>query len=877
MAQAFGIVWAAVVVLAASGAWEAWGAFVRDTIRNPPALPNLPGLAGAFQRHSVTAGVLLVLAACSFLAGRRVAAFLRTRSLAAVERFGLAVAVGWGSIAFVLLGLALIGLFFPSLVLAAILLAGVAGVGCGRAPAWPKPSRTTVLLFLLAGAPGLLVLVANLLPDNFYDTYANHLAAPDHSLKLHRLVTAGQHYTINYQLPAELLNALAILFGRDEITHGVSLIPFLAGLAVTAAWAARVCGPRAAAVGAGLSLGLGGLGWVLLRGKNDPAVAGFCLMALVFVVDRRWILSAVCWGLAVATKLNAYMLIMPAAVLTGWAVRRLPRGRRLAVAGWMAALAAVPAIPWMLREFLDRGTPFWPILNSRWHGFPWESDAVVALAQYHTGPAHLGRSLATFLPTWLADNPILLWAVPLSWVGLRRAPAAVREMAGWTVCLFLFLFGVIHMEYGRYSLPVLVLLCFVCAPVVLDLVGREGGRMRWAYRAAVLALVWSPFALVLRDAGLTARNVTGYVAGRTTYAARLDQLMTTRLAAQRALRSLGGVRSVVLVDEVYAFKWPGRVVTETMPGRAVPWALTKEANDPGRIRIRLRQFGASHLVLNYVSEGHPYNANVYAWDDRQLGVWREFMRGYAERVAAALPCDVPNGGFCIWRIAARPGPARGPLFYLPGIKPLRAWLRQPYHDAGDSRATAERALAMVRRYPDVLVFKAEAGLFLAGAGEWVRAHAFLRECADAGMVGEALYTYLGTAAMHLGRLDEALRDLGIAERVYPGERDDIERRTGEVLARKARVELRARRPEAALAVALEAARRAPGSAFALVTLADVRMVRGEFAEALSGYLRVASLGGVPGPILSHADEMVRQCRARLTRPTPGPGTTPRSP
>jgi tetratricopeptide (TPR) repeat protein len=278
------------------------------------------------------------------------------------------------------------------------------------------------------------------------------------------------------------------------------------------------------------------------------------------------------------------------------------------------------------------------------------------------------------------------------------------------------------------------------------------------------------------------------------------------------------------------------------------------------------------MVLNYVSEGHPYNANVYAWDDRQLELWRAFLRRYALRVAVDLPCDVPNGGFCLWRMVTRAPPAREPLFYLPGIKPLRHWIREPYLETGDDRAAAARAMTLSARFPDVLVFKAEAGLFLAGAGEWARGYPLLRECADRGMVGEALHTYLGTAAMHLGRFDEALRRLEVAERLYPDQRVDLERRIGEVLARQARDAVRAGRRERALALALEAARRAPASAFALVTLADVRMARGESAEALALYLRVASLGEAPDAVRRHADEMIARCRAT---PSGAPGTSPR--
>jgi len=865
MTTVLGLVWACAVVLASRETWERWGALMLDTIRNPPAFPSGADLVHATGRHSLTVAAVAVLAACSFLAGRGFASFLRAGSAGAVERRCVALGFGWAAVAFLLLGLALTGLFFPPLVLAAVLAAGFAGLrgwrrSLGLAPG--RPDRGTFLVFAVAGAPGLLLMFANILPDGFYDTYASHMAAPDHVLKLHRLVTANQHYTINYQLHSELLNALAVILNRDEIAHLISLIPFVAGLGVASAWLARLCGSRTAALAAGLSLDLGGLWWVMLRGKNDPAVAGFCVMALVFAVRRRYALSAACWGIALATKMNAYMLIMPAAALLAWDFRRLPVRGRVAVAAWSALLAAVPAIPWMVRTYLDRGTPFWPILSARFHGTPWEPDAVAALAQYRTGPVHIARSLSSFLPAWLADNPVLLWVLPLAWVNRRAVPAGVRAMTGSAVFIFLFMFGVIHMEYARYTLPVLILLCFACAPMIMDLVARERGAVRQAVLAVVIVLSWSPVAGVLEDGGLTVRDVAGYVSGRTSYGEWLHRLMTTRLEAQRALRSLGDVRSVMLVDEVYAFKWPGRVVTETMPGRAVPWVLTRDASTVERISVRLRQLNVSHMVLNFTSEGHPYNSELYSWTDRQLGLWRDFLRVHARREEVRLPCDVPNGGFCLWRIVRRTEPSGGPLFFLPGIKPLRMWIRRPAADAKDFLGSALRATEMSRRYPDVLVFRHEAGVFFAFAGEWARAYPLLRECADQGMVAEAGLTQLGTAAMKLGKLDEAIRYLEAAERVYIDQYDDIEGRLSEALALSARKMMRERKLDRALELALAAASRSQARPIAVVTLADVRAARGEIAAALEAYLKVAAMLDVPASMRRRADKMIGWCRAR---------------
>src|SRR5512140_1354030 len=119
MLTALGLAWAAILIFSARGDWAAWFDRVRDLIRNPPQTPALAGLAVALSRHSVTVLVLAALAASAWLAGRRAAALVRAPRASPIEGFGFAVAAGWGLLGFVLLGLALTGLFQPAVMLAA--------------------------------------------------------------------------------------------------------------------------------------------------------------------------------------------------------------------------------------------------------------------------------------------------------------------------------------------------------------------------------------------------------------------------------------------------------------------------------------------------------------------------------------------------------------------------------------------------------------------------------------------------------------------------------------------------------------------------------------------------------------------------------------
>jgi len=860
-AAALPLAWTGVVLLSAGATWGDWGSLLAGLIRNRPSCPGPADLAYALQRHSLTFLILAALAASSWAAGGRLAAFLNQGRLGKFERGCVRVLFGWAASGFVLLGLAMAGLFFAQVVVAALMTVSLAGFRRGNSSGaggeiWPK--RNTLAVFFAAGAPGLLMMLASIPPDAFYDTYSNHLAAPAHFLGLHSLATWNQHYTFNYQVLSELLNAVAIITGRDELAHFISLVPFLAGLGLAAAWLSRQYGPNTAALASGLSLDLGGLWWVMLRGKNDTAVAGFCIAALVSMVSRRRMLAAACWGLALATKLNAYMLLAPVVLLVLYGNWRKKRG--ISVPWSILLVAAIPPLPGLVRSWLDHGSPVWPLASWLIRGTPWEPDVSGGLAQYNLGPAYLAQSAADFLPGWFADNRVLMWALPLALLGFRRMSAEVRALAAICVFSYLFMAGIVHMEYARYTLPLLVLFCFVSAPTVGELVFSGRTWSRWLAAGALAVLAFSPVATAMKTAGVTPRDVAGYLLGTTRYPEYLHALLTTRMVAQARLGEEKGVRGVMLVDEIYAYRWPGRAVTDMMPGRAMPWVLTKYAGSVERVYARVKQLGISHVAFNFISEGHPYNAELFPWDKRQLALWRDFVRAHMEIINANLPCDVPNGGFYLYRIVGSASGRKGPLFYLPGIKNLRFYIRTPFIRFNDSYGSADRALAESREFPDVLVFRHEAGLFYAFAGDWKKAYGQLKECVSRGMVGEAGYIYLGKSAMMLGKYDEAAGYLKKADGIYVDQHGEISDLLARTFAGKAQALARKGFFRDALACAESAVGFKSDNAFALVSLADLYYRKGEAAKAGDCYSRALSLKTIAGPLREHALIALEECR-----------------
>ncbi|HEV2425452.1 MAG TPA: glycosyltransferase family 39 protein [Terriglobia bacterium] len=152
------------------------------------------------------------------------------------------------------------------------------------------------------------------------------------------------------------------IFGFSPLVTRAAMILFAAGTVTATAvlarrlFADRAAGREAAFAAAGLlavtPLFFAQSELVFL----DLAVAFFSLVALMALLDERWILSATMGSLAVLTKETAIVLL-PAAWVYLWIENRRA-GRRFPVSAWLATAApCLPLALWAL--YYHRHTGFW--------------------------------------------------------------------------------------------------------------------------------------------------------------------------------------------------------------------------------------------------------------------------------------------------------------------------------------------------------------------------------------------------------------------------------------------------------------------------------------------------------------------------------------
>jgi 4-amino-4-deoxy-L-arabinose transferase-like glycosyltransferase len=340
-----------------------------------------------------------------------------------------AVALGLGSLSLLVLGLGILGLLQRGLWIA--LLVAFTGLGIWRVlavrpPMTPNEERPTTRgvewLWLLAGAfAGLAILAATLPPGilwpgegNGYDVLEYHLAAPREYFDAGRITYLPHNIYSNFPFNMEMLYLLAMVLhgGAVQAALTAQLLHVLVGiLAIAAVWlAGREIG-RGAGIVAGVMAAICPIViYVAALAYVECGLLIFSAMALAAVIRSsradgptasRWmIVAGLCAGFACGCKYTGVpATLIPLALAALWMATRR---RSLSLMAAFVVAAVVAVSPWLIKNIVCTGNPFFPLARSVFHerAGVWDDDGA---ARWHEGhlPAPEDRPLpARLRRTW---------------------------------------------------------------------------------------------------------------------------------------------------------------------------------------------------------------------------------------------------------------------------------------------------------------------------------------------------------------------------------------------------------------------------------------------------------------------------------------------
>ncbi len=665
-------------------AWSAfllWGGFVLKTwlAKMPPDLNSLfvilePGqyLGGALLKAlpghlaSLLAGFFFV-AACAGLGRFLLGAVLRPGPMTACEEASFSAALGLGVFGHLVLALAAAGLLSKGPVNALQGASLLLGIYARRR--WPIPGETSpgepfrpgpadVLAMALLGAALLLNLAGALSPEIFYDSLVYHLAVPNfYAIKGGLADMANNLYSNLFLLHGMLYSAGLLL--KDEMVP--KLLNYAAGvlsLLAVAGVARRHLTPRAG-LWAGLVL------YTVAHAMISSWSAG-----------TEWLLTlfSVCaFAAALRHEPGSYRFLLLAAFLSGCGMAVKSTGLFPAVGTGLVLLyrsradrpaalkglllfglvASLPVLPWLYKNWVYRGNPFFPFLTGlfglsgadpvKLHGFMVETRQMGALdpKQWLLHPWNVTMGL---LPNSQYFTPLFLALLPLLFL-LRPAatpPFWLFFLSGWLLWSF-------ASTMARFLMP-----AYAAAGLLIaaGLEGRDHPLLRKALgyvtlAACALGLYWS--GLILYSQGRW-RPVFGLVEKE---AYLSDTQPTYPYSHYTAIKfvneKLPPAAKVLIVGDGRSFYLRKDFVVGSVFDKTPIVEYSAAARDGADLYARLRADGVTHLLVNAaegIKLGQSYN--MFYWDDKARAVFDSFWDAHVREVFGR---DEVKGGSFLNRVA----------------------------------------------------------------------------------------------------------------------------------------------------------------------------------------------------------------------------------
>jgi hypothetical protein len=358
---------------------------------------------------------------------------------------------------------------------------------------------------------GLGIFIWSLSPGIWFDSLVYHLAAPTLYIQNHGIYRVAEPLQFYWAHYGEMLTTLALLIAGQPLTGLISFAVGLITCGMVYLFGRRVAGNRVGAFSALLFYSLPIL-FVSGIAYNDIVVTLFgfaiiyCLLLWWQEQKLNWLLvSGIFAGLAVGTKYNAAIIILPAALLV---VIGLVKHHRVTSHTFISILLfAIPMLllflPWAAINWLWIGNPFYPYLTEIFHSSGVPSIGIGSstfLTRMLNNFFFLPWNLTVHGGTYFIENPggvtsgLLLLVIP--WFYLSPSNRGTfRRLASIGLLFTIVVLG-LNIPYSnrvRYLLPLFPLLC-VIAGLNLELLTRFISESKWSKTGqswlTVIALVF---------------------------------------------------------------------------------------------------------------------------------------------------------------------------------------------------------------------------------------------------------------------------------------------------------------------------------------------------------------------------------------------------
>ncbi|MBI4369765.1 MAG: glycosyltransferase family 39 protein [Elusimicrobia bacterium] len=519
----------------------------------------------------------------------------------------------------------------------------------------------TLLLRLAAAAIALLFFLNAYRPEIFFDTLVYHLGLPAIFLSEGRTNPLPWHFFSAMPLLTEMISTLGLGIGGEPWAKMLSSTLGLIAPWTLWSWGQKLGRPRVGLLAGLLFLTTPIIGRNLFNGLNEPALAGFLMLALYFgfsnfhdskpdaqspslgdkTQNSKLFLSGLFGGLCFGVKYlgGLWCLILLLTIIIMEIARQTRQERPLIKKGstlltkiiLFSAGVLIAASPWMIRSWAALGDPLYPYLSiwrghysnpEGWAHFQWEvrhwqtnwprllGGLVVILkgsfwdtsSTYFMGPAYL----------------VLLALCGNSLIKNRIAGLGLFAIMSWTV-------GLWQTHYLRYLSPLL-------APVALgalwsvDRMASEKRRL-WAKRIAgffiALHIAWMMHSFRRR---LDQKAIFGLLAPAQYRQAKLGYWN----AVEWINRNAGPEDRILILGDTRSYGFKRRLVVSTVHDIHPLSHWIAQSKTPQELKTKLAAQDARYIFHNRVEEKRIAGYGMMRLDPDGKKLWDNFKTQFLE-------------------------------------------------------------------------------------------------------------------------------------------------------------------------------------------------------------------------------------------------------
>ncbi|HCC48174.1 MAG TPA: hypothetical protein DEQ38_08710 [Elusimicrobia bacterium] len=505
------------------------------------------------------------------------------------------------------------------------------------------PSGLAALAVLLAAL--LLNLAGALGPEIFYDALVYHLAVPNYFVIKRGFAPMDYNFYSNLPFTHGMLYSAALLLKGEILAKFVNYAAgALAALAVIAL-GARHFSLRAGVLGAAAYYTVGHAMFASWSAGTEALLTLFSVLALYAALNRkegepRWLWLAACFcGLAMGVKYTGFFAAVGVMAVYAWSDRARP-GAVLKNLALFTLLATVFTGPWLVKNYLYTGNPFFPFAAGLFgvgDADPQKLKDFIGHAS-QMGPMSLLERLQVPWKVTLGQvgnseffSPLFLALLPAAF--LLAAPAGPALTGLWIFFLAVWLGWSFSSTMVRFLMPAypaagLIMAAYLFSP------GHKALKLVLRFAALLVCatgLYWAGYIYYTQGRW---RPLTGAVPVKD-YLSRTQP--TYPYSGYSGLdfvneKTPPGSKVLLVGDERSFYLKKDFIVSSVYDKTAaVEYALASK--DAGDLYARLRADGVTHIMLNTaeaVRLGRDYR--MFYWDARARQVFYDFWNRHLREV-----------------------------------------------------------------------------------------------------------------------------------------------------------------------------------------------------------------------------------------------------